>query len=231
MQHFKCIWDSTDRERKPALTGRWGEPSIGKDNPEPSLARRHRRPSSILHLHMEIRHRRKDTGESPSQAHDVPCSDFTTCHSKGGGQVSDPTPQPPVLRSIALVHRHTCDAKNQSREESKQVTGITKKYTESCTKSEAETGKGRERRAETREQAQPSLTGGPPPPPPPLQPSSSLHVIPSPEASQQRKSSARWVGVGWVGHLQKSGVHGARCREGESGTEKLTPAQHGDADF
>lgn len=48
-------------------------------------------------------------------------------------------------------------------------------------------GKGGSARAETREQAQPSPTGGPPPPPPPLQPPSSLHVIPSPEASQQRK--------------------------------------------
>ncbi|KAK2849248.1 hypothetical protein Q5P01_009082 [Channa striata] len=35
--------------------------------------------------------------------------------------------------------------------------------------------------AETRERAQPSLTGGPPPP---LQPPSSLHVIHSPEANQ-----------------------------------------------
>lgn len=41
----------------------------------------------------------------------VPCSDFTTCHSKGGGQVSFPTPQPPVLRNNTQ-HTHTASPQN-----------------------------------------------------------------------------------------------------------------------
>lgn len=54
-----------------------------------------------------------------------------------------------------------------------------------CTESGAQTEvEGGSAGAETREQAWPSPAGGPPPP---LQPPSSLHVIPSPEASQQRK--------------------------------------------
>lgn len=55
------------------IPGRWGGPHVREDNPEPSLARRHHRPSSSLHLHMEIRHMREDTGESPSQAHGTVC--------------------------------------------------------------------------------------------------------------------------------------------------------------
>lgn len=49
------------------LPGRWGGPSVGQDDPGPSLALRHCWPSSIFHLRMEIKHRRNDTGESPSQ--------------------------------------------------------------------------------------------------------------------------------------------------------------------
>ncbi|CAB1434877.1 unnamed protein product [Pleuronectes platessa] len=53
-----------------------GEPGVGQDDPEPGL--RHRWLSSTPRLLMEIRHRRRHTGESLAQKHCTMCPAVTS---------------------------------------------------------------------------------------------------------------------------------------------------------